>query len=100
MFCRYCGKDISDDSVVCEYCGKDLQSTGAKANDSANILWAVLSFFIPIVGLVLYLVWRTEKPETARVCGIGTLIGFGARIIVPILMVFLGMGTQCIPYYF
>lgn len=97
MFCRYCGKDINDDSVACEYCGKNLQSTGAKSNDSANILWGVLSFFIPIVGLILYLVWRTEKPETARVCGIGALIGFALRIIVPILLVFLGMGAQFIP---
>ena len=26
MYCKNCGKEISEDSVVCKYCGKDLKS--------------------------------------------------------------------------
>ena len=47
-----------------------------QVNDSGSIGWAILSFFIPIVGLILFLVWRTTKPKTAKVAGIGALIGF------------------------
>jgi len=44
-------------------------------NDSGSIGWGVLGFFIPIVGLVLFLVWRNTKPNCAKVAGIGALIG-------------------------
>lgn len=45
-------------------------------NDSGSIGWGVLGFFIPLVGLILFLVWRTSKPQSAKVAGIGALIGF------------------------
>lgn len=46
------------------------------ASDSGNIGWGVLGFFFPIVGLILFLVWRTSKPNCAKIAGIGALIGF------------------------
>lgn len=30
MFCRYCGKEISDDSKFCNYCGKNLQTDSSQ----------------------------------------------------------------------
>lgn len=27
MFCKYCGKEVSNDSVFCKYCGKKLDET-------------------------------------------------------------------------
>lgn len=44
-------------------------------NDSGSIGWGILGFFIPIVGLVLFLVWKNTKPKCAKVAGIGALIG-------------------------
>ena len=26
MFCKYCGKEITDSSKFCQYCGKSLES--------------------------------------------------------------------------
>jgi hypothetical protein len=40
--------------------------------------WAVLGFFIPLVGLILFCVWR-GKPESkkkAKAAGIGAIVGF------------------------
>ncbi len=31
MFCKYCGKDIGDDSVFCKFCGKAQNETQAEA---------------------------------------------------------------------
>ena len=45
-------------------------------NDSGSIGWAILGFFIPLVGLILFLVWRTTKPKCAKMAGIGALVGF------------------------
>ena len=42
-------------------------------NDSGSFGWAVLGFFFPIVGLVLYIVWRNEKPRCAKMAGGGAL---------------------------
>ena len=45
-------------------------------NDSGSIGWAILGFFIPIVGLVLFLVWKNTKPNCAKMAGVGALVGF------------------------
>lgn len=42
--------------------------------DRGGFLWGLLGCCIPIVGLVLFLVWRDEKPKTARAAGIGALV--------------------------
>lgn len=40
----------------------------------ANIGLAILSFFIPIVGLVLFITQKKDKPKTAKACGTAALI--------------------------
>lgn len=52
---------------------KDEGSTGG---------WAVLGFFFPIVGLILYLVWRDTKPLSAKAAGRGALIGFVVGVLL------------------
>tara|TARA_B110000116_G_C16576493_1_gene464300 strand:- start:277 stop:492 length:216 start_codon:yes stop_codon:yes gene_type:complete len=44
-----------------------------------------LCFFIPIVGLVLYLVWGSEKPVAAKECGKFALYGVGISVGLGIL---------------
>jgi peptidyl-prolyl cis-trans isomerase B (cyclophilin B) len=44
-------------------------------SDQGGFGWGVLGFFIPIVGLVLFLVWRQAKPKTAKAVGVGALVG-------------------------
>ena len=46
----------------------------AEVVDSGSIGWAILGFFIPIVGLVLFLVWKNTKPQSAKMAGMGALI--------------------------
>lgn len=52
--------------------------------DTGSFGWAVLGFFVPLVGLILYLVWKNEKPLTARRAGQGALISV---IVSAVLMV-------------
>lgn len=40
------------------------------------ILWGIVGFLIPIVGIVLFLVWRKSKPTSAKAALIGAGIGF------------------------
>lgn len=54
-------------------------------DDSGSFGWAVLGFFIPIVGLVLYLVWREQKPLSAKKAGMGALVSVIAGIVLSVL---------------
>ncbi|MDE7404928.1 MAG: hypothetical protein K2M81_07475 [Lachnospiraceae bacterium] len=43
-------------------------------NDNGGLLWGLLGCCIPIVGLILFLVWKDQKPKTAKSAGIGALV--------------------------
>lgn len=55
--------------------------------DNGSFGWAVLGFFIPIAGLILYLVWRTEKPLSARRAGIGALVSAIVGAVLTVLLI-------------
>ncbi|GAA6323436.1 hypothetical protein F350042L8_05340 [Fusobacterium ulcerans] len=58
--------------------GKNIESVENKPPvnlDRGGFAWGFLGFFIPIVGFILWLVWRDEKPKTAKSLGIGALVG-------------------------
>jgi hypothetical protein len=75
-YCRYCGAEMLDDAVLCVKCGCPVESTTiAEETDAPNMGFAVLSFFIPLVGLILYLTWKDKTPLKAKSCGKGALVG-------------------------
>ena len=57
-----------------------------------------LCFFIPLVGLILYITWKDEKPVAAKECGkfalIGVVIGIAFAIIGNIILVSLFMSSE------
>ena len=44
----------------------------------------VLSFFLPMAGLILYLVWREKTPIRAKKIGKSALIGFIVDMVLSI----------------
>lgn len=80
MYCEKCGKEINDNAVVCVYCGcaveKRKNAIAERPDDAPSMGFAVLGFFIPLVGLILYLVNKDTAPLKARSAGKGALIGF------------------------
>ncbi len=63
-----------------------------KVEDPGSIWYAVLGYFVPIVGFILFLVWKNEKPKSAKQAGIGALISFVLNLvcIVPIVCCIVG----------
>lgn len=59
------------------------------AKEGSKFGWGLLGFFIPLVGLILFLVWRKEKRKAAKASGIGALIGFLLGIVCSVLSVLL-----------
>lgn len=63
--------------------------------DAPNAGFAVLSFFFPIVGLILYLVWMDQYPLKAKSCGKGALIGVITEVALVLLSVLLVSCVIC-----
>ena len=89
MFCKNCGKEIDDKAFVCPNCGVKVESASvasvADADSGSKAGWGILSFLIPLVGLILFLMWKNERPQTAKVCGICALVSFIASIVIGII---------------
>lgn len=67
MFCKNCGQEIDDNADVCIHCGVATGNSGVSKNalDNPSHLAGVASCCFPIVGLILYFMWKDEKPQSA-----------------------------------
>lgn len=96
--CPHCGAPLEADSAFCTNCGA---SVGAPASaytpsyapaqssavgDAPSGGFTALGFFIPLVGLILYLVWKDETPLRAKSAGKGALIGIITWTALSILL--------------
>ena len=59
--------------------------------DAPNGGFAVLGFFFPLIGLILYLVWKDTLPLLAHSCGKGALIGVIIYASVVVLTIILSV---------
>lgn len=115
MFCKQCGKEIEDGSSFCPFCGAN-QAADAQASQQAQQTqqtyqapynnnpynqpyyqapkpqesgagWGVLGFFFPIVGLILFLVWKDDHPARSKGAGIGALVSVILYVVAIIFYV-------------
>ena len=100
MFCRKCGKQLDDGFKVCPYCGEADVSDGASDSNENIGGWKALGFFLgffgpalwflPLVSLVLYFIWKGDKPKVAKGMGqftlIGLAVGAGLALIIVIII--------------
>lgn len=54
--------------------------------EKASVGLAILSYLIPIVGLILFLTKRDTRPKTAKVCGICALVSVLLNCVGTIFM--------------
>ena len=91
-YCKNCGAQIDDRTMTCPFCGAN-QNTSPAVVDNGGIGWGILGFCIPIVGLVLFLVWKDQKPKTAKAAGIGALVAVILGILWYVLVAIIGAAT-------
>ena len=72
-YCKNCGAPIADNAVMCPQCGMQ-QNNAPRNDDKGGFGWGLLGFCVPVVGLILYLVWKTDKPNSSKAAGKGALI--------------------------
>ena len=105
MYCKNCGKEINNDVEFCPYCGTStnekttLTNQNTNPSDTGSAGWAVLGFFVPLVGLILYLVWRDTEPKNAKMAGKGALISVIISVSLIIILLICGIITAfLLPY--
>lgn len=105
MKCQNCGAEIMNGAQFCPVCGNSavmqVQGSGFQqpmnqgyqqyggsqnfqqpygmqnvSNEDASLVIKIISFLIPIVGIILYFVKKNESPVYAKSCLTWGLIGF------------------------
>lgn len=79
---------------------QNVSATQSQQTDSegSTVGWGILGFFVPIVGFILWLIWKDEHPARAKSAGIGCLVSIclgvvGVILYVVLVFVILGIGV-------
>ena len=102
MFCKNCGEQISDQAFVCPKCGVKVENTPTHPTeqDAPSTGFAILGFFLPLIGFILWLVWKDKLPLKAKSCGKGALIGLIVSIAFSVIYaIVVGAALGSMIYY-
>ena len=114
MICNTCGEKVREDAVYCPNCGfkptdkkhevikvEDSEETKDKktvykppVDGSIAFLWGLIGYFIPIIGLILFIVWKENRPKDSKAAGIGALIRVILITIAAIVFVSIALLNQ------
>lgn len=103
--CKGCGSMISDQASVCPKCGTPVSQSSlggqqpayqqvapahqpyasTNAEDTSSIALNVLSFLFPVVGWVLWGMYKATSPIRAKACSKWAWIGFGITCLFYLL---------------
>lgn len=97
MLCRNCGNPIDSHASYCTHCGARCNDQKSRniSNDKASFGFAILGFFIPLAGLILFLLYEDKKPKRAKSAGKGALTGFIIYILIILAFV---VFTMAVPF--
>ena len=96
MYCEKCGSKNEMTSEFCTNCGNKLNkefsnTTIINSEEEKNTFgWGVLGFFVPIAGLILFIIWKKDRPKASKSAGIGALVSVVARVLSSILIILIG----------
>ncbi len=92
IFCPNCGTQVEENNMTCIECGVEVSLMTPKnensiPNQTTNIavldddavyngifLLVILGMLLPLIGIILYFIWRKAHPIKARAVGIGALL--------------------------
>lgn len=97
-YCQNCGNQCDPLAVVCPKCGVPFQNANIPAaDDHPSTILKIVCFFFPIVGLILYLVNKDNKPVSAKAYGkmaiIGVIVEIAFSLVSNILSAILAAAT-------
>lgn len=100
MYCSGCGHQVNNQEF-CPSCGARLVQTAGNTvkQDQPSGLLNILACCFPIIGLILFIVWKDDKPRSAKAVGKWALIGFILGIVLYVVGFALGVLSEFMYYY-
>ena len=93
-FCTNCGNELDDRAIMCPKCGVALtQTTNASNGSSSNgmaIAGFILSFFIPLLGLIFSFIGLKRSKEANNGKGLSTA-GIIISCITMVITIIMGI---------
>ncbi len=88
MFCKNCGKEVSDNAVVCIHCGAaiDKNPTRTLSGESKTGLGALLGVFLGIIGLIIGLCMYPAESVERKTFIKGWGIAFAISVVIGIIL--------------
>lgn len=93
-FCSSCGVAIKKEAEICPKCGVRQPISGipkAVSEEGAEFLPKAASCCVPIVGLVLFFVWKDSKPKASKDVCKWAIIGTVISVVLYVLSMALGL---------
>ena len=107
MYCPNCGSSINENAEMCVHCGVNVlkfsNQTTTIENDTSNIWVNLISLCcFPLLGIILFFVWKDKQPKAAKSALIFGLLGVFISIIIFIISFFLGLASEMMDdsYYY
>lgn len=93
-FCTNCGNELDDRAIMCPKCGIALTQTvansGQTQSNSMAIAGFILSFFIPLLGLIFSIIGLKRSKETNNGKGLSTA-GIIISCITMVITIIMGI---------
>jgi uncharacterized membrane protein YvbJ len=77
-YCSNCGHELSSTESFCSNCGTNLKSVTNHINhniDKPSAVLEFLSFFFPLIGLIVYAILLQQSPLKAKSALVGAIWG-------------------------
>lgn len=107
MYCPNCGSSINENAEICVHCGVNVHNFMSRktiiTNDKSNIWVNSLSLCcFPILGIIMFFVWKDKQPNAAKSALIFGLIGTFISIVIAIISFVLGIMSELMndSYYY
>ena len=71
---------------------QNVQAHNTMTRDSFG--WGILGFFIPLVGLVLYIIWKNDRPADSNAAGLGALLCVVFSVVFAIIALVAGSASM------
>lgn len=84
-YCQHCGNPCDVNAAVCLKCGCAFTPTQPVKVDEPSIWLRIACFFIPVLGLIMFLVERDERPKCAKSYGMAALISVILQVVFVVL---------------
>lgn len=92
MYCANCGAEIAKEAYICPKCGTKTNNNETSVEDKPNMALNIISLLlIPLLGIILYFVWRKDTPKRAKSILTYALIGWGISFALNFISIIITM---------